>query len=53
MGIYDKIEELENLGVSNPYLRLGVRESATDEEIIKAYRDAVKKNRDSSKSTNR
>lgn len=43
MSIYNKIEELENLGVTNPYLRLGVRENATTEEIIKAYRDAVKK----------
>lgn len=43
MSIYDKIEELENLGVTNPYLRLGVRENATTEEILKAYREAIKK----------
>lgn len=41
MDIFDKIEELENLGVSNPYLRLGVRENATREEILKTYREAI------------
>lgn len=42
MGVFDIIEELKSLGVSNPYLRLGVPENATSQEIINAYRKAVK-----------
>lgn len=37
-----ELEELETLGIKNPYMMLQIKESATDEEIKSAYRGLVK-----------
>lgn len=37
-----ELEELETLGIKNPYMMLEVKESANDEEIKSAYRRLIK-----------
>lgn len=38
-----ELEELRNLGVTNPYFLLQLRESATEEEINEAFKKMIKK----------
>lgn len=38
-----EIERLQELGIDNPYLRLGIKESATREEILSTFRSLVKR----------